>query len=135
LKIGRKSRRAVAKLAVWCLLIQAFFAALHTPGIRAAQLSSDGSGASVIIICSANGFRRIAVGTEEKAPDGNAPRTIFVSCPVCLTLACCPLGMPAADVVQPAIPPSVYSLIPATAEVFRDHREAIRPGHSPPISL
>jgi hypothetical protein len=133
LGIGQRHRRTVARLAVFSLLFQAFFAALHLPGIQLVDTASAGEPGATLVICSGGGLRHIPADAPSQTPDGRTPG--FINCPICLTLSCCTLAMPAAIVADAPTPIHFSSLIPAAPDTMRDRRQAIRPGHGPPASV
>jgi Protein of unknown function (DUF2946) len=133
LGIGRNHRGAIARLAVFGLLFQAFFAALHLPGIRAADAAAGEAGS--IVICSGGGLQRIPLPGGDQSSGGQTHWPGSVSCPICLSLSCCALAMPAAWTADAPAPLKISLLMPAAAEVLHDHRQAIRPGHGPPASV
>jgi hypothetical protein len=133
--IGRKHRGAVARLAVFGLLFQAFFAALHLPGIASAHAAAAAGLEGALVICSGGGLRQIPAEPQDQRPDGSGSAPDFINCPICLTLSSCALAMPAAAAADMPARPQAALLAAAAPDAMRDHREAIRPGHDPPASL
>lgn len=133
LGIGRTYRGTIARVAVFGLLFQAFFAALHLPGIQSADAATaiDGS----IVICSGDSFRRISISGPEQNDQGRPHTPDTTNCAICLSLSCCALAMPMVWIAEIPASLRVLALLPAAQDVMHDHRQAIRPGHDPPASV
>ncbi|MGI9383017.1 MAG: DUF2946 family protein [Methyloligellaceae bacterium] len=94
-----RRRTLVSYLAIVGALLHAALFVLHSPVLAGANITAGGPGTTTIVICSAQGLKRITIDSEGNRVGEPEPASHQDNCLSCTTCCTGTSALPSADIV------------------------------------